>query len=60
MDLLLIFRASKLIPIINNLEDTLNLKEEIQAAIDLCKQVIFVIIVSHFCACAWHYLGYAE
>jgi hypothetical protein len=42
---------------LENLEDLINLKEELQAFLELLKSVYFIIFVAHFCACAWHYLG---
>lgn len=40
-----------------NLEEVINLKENIQAFLELIKSVYFIIFVAHFCACAWYYIG---
>lgn len=36
------------------------MKEEIQAVFDLFKLIYFILFASHFCACAWYFLGIVE
>lgn len=43
-----------------NLEEALNLRESFAAFIDLLRIFFLVIIVGHFCACAWYYIAYLE
>ncbi len=45
---------------VENLEDVLNLEDNVQVVLELLKSVYFIIFTAHFCACAWHYLGFIE
>jgi hypothetical protein len=60
LDFTLLFRVTRVRAMIENLEDALNLRESWQAVLELFKSVYFIIFVSHFCGCAWHYLGWVE
>lgn len=56
----LLLRVTRVRSMVENLEQILNLKEKVQAVLDLLKSVYFIIFVAHFCACAWNYLGVLE
>ena len=42
------------------MEDVLNLREKYAATIDLSKLIYMMLFVSHFCACAFYYVGITE
>ena len=44
----------------DNVEEALNLRERFAAVLDLLRLIYFVLIVGHFCACAWYYLATYE
>jgi hypothetical protein len=52
-----LLRVARLKTMLHNVEEIINLPDNVQAFWDLIKSVYFIIFVSHFCACAWHYLG---
>lgn len=45
---------------VQSLEDLLNLKDSIQAILELFKLVYFIVFVAHMCCCGWHLLGKIE
>lgn len=53
----LLLRVTRVRSMMENVEEILNFRENIQAVVELLKSVYFIIFVSHFCACAWHYIG---
>jgi voltage-gated potassium channel Kch len=45
---------------VKNIEETLNLREKFAPIVDLIKLIYLMVVVCHFSACAWHYLGTIE
>ncbi|CAD8111887.1 unnamed protein product [Paramecium sonneborni] len=56
----LLLRITRVKSMVQNVEDLLNAKESVQAAVELSKLVYFIIFVAHMCSCAWHLLGKIE
>ncbi|CAD8049316.1 unnamed protein product [Paramecium sonneborni] len=57
---ILLLRIARVRSMIQNVEDLLNAKEEVQAVIELGKLVYFLVLVAHMCSCGWHLLGRIE
>ncbi|CAD8185376.1 unnamed protein product [Paramecium octaurelia] len=56
----LLLRITRVKSMVQNVEDMLNAKESVQAAVELSKLIYFIIFVAHMCSCAWHLLGKIE
>ncbi|CAD8122405.1 unnamed protein product [Paramecium sonneborni] len=56
----LLLRITRVKSMVQNVEDLLNAKESVQAAVELSKLIYFIIFVAHMCSCAWHLLGKIE
>lgn len=56
-DYILLLRVLRVKYMVEDLEEMLNLKDIVQATLDLIKSVFFLIYVAHLTACAWHFLG---
>ncbi len=57
---LLLIRITKVSKLVKNLEEVLNLRERYAALVDLLKLVYLMLFVSHYCACAYYYIGILE
>lgn len=60
LDIVLLFRFNKIRNIANNYLDLLNLRNEQIAVVDLCKLVVFILFVGHFCGCSFYLLSYMQ
>ncbi|CAK56624.1 unnamed protein product (macronuclear) [Paramecium tetraurelia] len=56
----LLFRLTRLTPLMQNIEEILNLEENIQIVVDLLKLIFFLVLTGHFCGCAWHFVALTE
>jgi hypothetical protein len=54
---LLLVRIKKVSKLVKNLEEVLNLREKYAALVDLLKLVYLMLLVSHYCACTFFYIG---
>lgn len=53
----LIFRIQKIRFIIRDVEECFLIREKINAYLDLIKLITSILMISHICACAWHYIA---
>ena len=60
LQFLLLIRVTRLGRMVRNMEEVLNLRERFAAGCDLLKLILLILFVSHFCACAWYYVGQLE
>lgn len=60
MDFVLLLRITRISKMFENIEETTSIRDKFAAFLDLGKLIYINIFVSHFCACAWHYLGVIE
>ncbi|CAD8198939.1 unnamed protein product [Paramecium pentaurelia] len=56
----LLFRLTRLAPLMESIEEMLNLEENIQIVVDLLKLIFFLVLTGHFCGCAWHFVALTE
>ncbi|CAD8179921.1 unnamed protein product [Paramecium pentaurelia] len=56
----LLFRLTRLNPLMESIEEMLNLEENIQIFVDLFKLIFFLVLTGHFCGCAWHFVALTE
>ncbi|CAD8065047.1 unnamed protein product [Paramecium primaurelia] len=57
---ILLLRIARVRSMIQNVQDLLNAKEEVQAVLEMIKLVYFLVLVAHMCSCGWHLLGRIE
>ncbi|CAK62923.1 unnamed protein product (macronuclear) [Paramecium tetraurelia] len=56
----LLLRLTRLAPLMESIEEMLNLEENIQIVVDLLKLIFFLVLTGHFCGCAWHFVALTE
>ncbi|CAD8120838.1 unnamed protein product [Paramecium sonneborni] len=56
----LLLRLTRLSPLMESIEEMLNLEENIQIIVDLFKLIFFLVLTGHFCGCAWHFVALTE
>ncbi|CAD8192002.1 unnamed protein product [Paramecium octaurelia] len=56
----LLLRLTRLNPLMESIEEMLNLEENIQIVVDLFKLIFFLVLTGHFCGCAWHFVALTE
>ncbi|CAD8106695.1 unnamed protein product [Paramecium sonneborni] len=56
----LLLRLTRLSPLMESIEEMLNLQENIQIVVDLFKLIFFLLLTGHFCGCAWHFVALTE
>ncbi|CAD8196983.1 unnamed protein product [Paramecium pentaurelia] len=57
---ILLLRLTRLNPLMESIEEMLNLEENIQIVVDLFKLIFFLVLTGHFCGCAWHFVALTE
>ncbi|EAR92302.2 cation channel family protein (macronuclear) [Tetrahymena thermophila SB210] len=60
LDAILILRFNKILKIVNNYFDLLNLKSDQAAIFDLIKLIFLILFIAHFCGCAFYLVSYIE
>lgn len=60
IDFVLLLRVRRVKKNFDNIEESLSLRENFAAIIDLVRLIYFVVLVGHFCACAWYFLASFE
>ncbi|CAD8084275.1 unnamed protein product [Paramecium sonneborni] len=57
---ILLLRLTRLNPLMESIEEMLNLEENVQIVVDLFKLIFFLVLTGHFCGCAWHFVALTE
>ncbi|KAL4474221.1 hypothetical protein ABPG72_001760 [Tetrahymena utriculariae] len=60
LDAILILRFNKILKIVNNYFDLLNLKSDQAAIFDLIKLIFLILFIAHFCGCSFYLVSYIE
>ncbi|KAL4435261.1 hypothetical protein ABPG74_017353 [Tetrahymena malaccensis] len=60
LDAILILRFNKILKIVNNYFDLLNLKSDQAAIFDLIKLIFLILFIAHFCGCSFYLVSYLE
>lgn len=57
---MLFLRVYDMLHMVEDIEERLRLREKLSEFLDLIKLVGFLLILTHFIACFWHYIAILE
>ena len=60
LDAILIFRTKKMMQLIRTMQNLISISQQVQAILELCKLVFFILFVAHFMGCAYYYIHLVE